>query len=171
MPPVIKLDLSPNDFRRSFNNKNHFFIGNKKEEKEWLFDDALALIGESISFTIDKNYLKKFLSGFGKVQYALIILCGFMLISTISETIGMMLLITPSQCDLNLTTFDKGILSVAAYVGIILPSYMWGYLCDRKGRRRVMIITLLMTSMAAIGSSFAPDLLSFIILRFIVGFL
>lgn len=47
MPPVIKLDLSPNDFRRSFNNKNHFFIGNKKEEKEWLFDDALALIGES----------------------------------------------------------------------------------------------------------------------------
>lgn len=94
-----------------------------------------------------------------------------MLISTISETIGMMLLITPSQCDLNLTTFDKGILSVAAYVGIILPSYMWGYLCDRKGRRRVMIITLLMTSMAAIGSSFAPDLLSFIVLRFIVGFL
>lgn len=58
MPPVTKTDLSPNDFRRSFNDKNHFFIGNK-EEKEWLFDDALALIGEpNIFISIDKKLFK-----------------------------------------------------------------------------------------------------------------
>lgn len=94
-----------------------------------------------------------------------------MLMSMINETMGMMMLTTPAQCDLNLTTFDKGLLTIGGYIGVLLPSYMWGYLCDQKGRRKIMIYTLFLTSVAAIGSSFAPNFICFIIFRFFAGFL
>lgn len=109
--------------------------------------------------------------GFGPVQYALIPLCGMMLIATINETMGMMMLQTPAQCDLQLSSTDKGLLTSASYFGILIPSYMWGYISDRYGRRKVIIYTLIATSVCAICSSFAPNFTWFFIFRFWTGFL
>lgn len=81
------------------------------------------------------------------------------------------MLMTPAMCDLKLTTSDKGLLTMSGYAGILLPSYMWGYLSDRMGRRQIMIYTLFSTSIAAIGSSLAPSFLWFMIFRFFAGFL
>uniref|UniRef100_A0A336KA27 CSON005174 protein n=1 Tax=Culicoides sonorensis TaxID=179676 RepID=A0A336KA27_CULSO len=149
MPPLEKFTSNQSAISRS---SIEIEIQYENREKKWLFDDALTLIG------------------FGRVQLALVFICGLLLISMMTETMGMMMLMTPAMCDLNLTTSDKGLLTMSGYVGILIPSYMWGYLSDRVGRRQIMIYTLFSTSIAAVGSSLAPNFIWFMIFRFFAGF-
>ncbi|XP_063709756.1 synaptic vesicle glycoprotein 2A-like isoform X2 [Culicoides brevitarsis] len=52
----------------------------------------------------------------------------------------------------------------------MIPSYMWGYICDKYGRRKVMIRTLIATSLMALCSSLAPTFYWFLFFRFWTGF-
>lgn len=83
----------------------------------------------------------------------------------------MMMLVTPSQCDLNLTTLQKGFVGASSYFGVLVPSFLWGYLSDAYGRRKIMIYTLFLASAFSICSSFAPTFMSYVFLRFMTGFL
>lgn len=85
--------------------------------------------------------------------------------------IRMSILVQASNCDLELNTFEKSLLGGSTYLGVLIPSFMWGYLCDAYGRRKIMIYTLLLTVLSSLCSSFAPSLLSFAICRFMAGFL
>lgn len=76
-----------------------------------------------------------------------------------------------SQCDLNLTTSEKGILASATYVGIICSSHLWGFLADTKGRRYVIRPTLLFVFILSAASSFVQNFYQFAVLRFLGGFL
>uniref|UniRef100_A0A336LUM0 CSON005174 protein n=1 Tax=Culicoides sonorensis TaxID=179676 RepID=A0A336LUM0_CULSO len=122
------------------------------QEQEWLFDDAINLIG------------------FGLVQYRMIFICGLMLMAALNETMGMMFLMTPAQCDLELNSFAKGLLTSSSYFGIMIPSYMWGYISDRYGRRKVIIYTLFATSVMAVCSSLSRTFFWFLFFRFWTGF-
>lgn len=76
-----------------------------------------------------------------------------------------------SQCDLELTANQKGMLAGVSYFGIICSSHMWGFLADTKGRRRVIQPTLLLAFLMSVASSFAPNFYIFLALRFLNGFL
>lgn len=125
----------------------------KSEDHEWLFEDALSHIG------------------IGKVHYYLTFITGLIISASMTETMGMNFIMKSAQCDLELTSADKGLMSSISYLGITIIAFIWGYLSDTRGRRDVMKWTLLGTSAASILSSFSPNFITFVVLRFLVGVL
>jgi hypothetical protein len=55
--------------------------------------------------------------GFGRVQIRLILIASLVLMCVFNETIGIAFLIPSAQCDLNLTSFDKGMLTGMTFLG------------------------------------------------------
>jgi MFS transporter, VNT family, synaptic vesicle glycoprotein 2 len=76
-----------------------------------------------------------------------------------------------AECDLNLSTSDKGILSAIGYVGVILSSHLWGFLSDTKGRRKTLIVSLLTAFFLTFISSLMKNFWVLVFLRFLNGFL
>lgn len=108
---------------------------------------------------------------FGKFNYFLVILSGAVLSSILLETLSISFVLPVAEYDLNLSTKDKGILSSVAFAGIIASSHLWGYLADVNGRRIVIIISLLVSFMFTIISSFVSNFWVFTAMRFLCGFL
>ena len=57
------------------------------------------------------------LTGFGKFNYFVIFIGGLNMISVLLELLGISFVLPVSECDMNLTTQDKGVLSGVAYAG------------------------------------------------------
>lgn len=110
-------------------------------------------------------------TGFGKFNYFLVILSGAVLSTVLLETLGISFILPVAECDLNLTTKDKGLLSAIAFVGIITSSHLWGFLADTKGRRKIIIPTLFISFVITIVSSFVKSFWVFTLLRFCSGLL
>lgn len=107
---------------------------------------------------------------FGKFNYFLIIIAGLVLANVLLETASIGFILPISQCDLQLTNQDKGILSAIGFLGIILSSHLWGFLADTKGRRKVILPTLLMAFVFTVLSSFSHTFWVLVLLRLINGF-
>lgn len=110
-------------------------------------------------------------TGFGKFNYFLVILSGAVLSTVLFETLGISFILPIAECDLNLTTADKGLLSAIAFLGIIASSHLWGFLADTKGRRKVIMPTLFISFGITIVSSFIKSYWIFTLLRFFSGLL
>lgn len=54
---------------------------------------------------------------FGKFNYFLIFVCGAILTTVLLETLGISFVLPVSECDMELTTQDKGILSAIGFGG------------------------------------------------------
>jgi MFS transporter, VNT family, synaptic vesicle glycoprotein 2 len=108
---------------------------------------------------------------FGKFNYALILLTGAILGCVFLETVSINFILPVAQCDLNLTNQDKGILSAIGFIGIIVSSHLWGFLADTRGRKTVIVPTLLTAFVITIFSSFAKSFWVLVLLRFLNGFL
>ena len=55
-------------------------------------------------------------------------------------------------------------------LGMVIGSYIWGCLADTKGRKVVLIATLLMDGIVGIASSFVQYFWIFLFFRFCNGF-
>ncbi|KAI3417545.1 hypothetical protein GPALN_013265 [Globodera pallida] len=55
-------------------------------------------------------------------------------------------------------------------VGVIFGSVLFGFLSDSYGRRKIMLIALILCILSMVATSFTNDLLSFTIVRFFVNF-
>lgn len=91
--------------------------------------------------------------------------------AVLMETCGIAFVIPVSQCDLKLSTSEKGILGAVSFFGIICSSHLWGFLADTKGRRCVIQPTLFVAFLLSIASSFVQNFYLFAALRFLNGFL
>lgn len=109
--------------------------------------------------------------GFGKFNYILIALAGGLMTCAYIELTSISFILPLVQCDFNLSTSDKGILGAIGYFGVILSSHFWGFLSDTSGRRKTMIVSLLLASLTSFVSSFAYDFRVLVSLRFFNGFL
>lgn len=69
-----------------------------------------------------------------------------------------------------MTSVDKGWLTATPMLGMILGSYFWGCLADTKGRKYVLISTLLLDGMSGLLSSLSQHYVVFLIFRFFNGF-
>lgn len=110
-------------------------------------------------------------TGFGKFNYFLVILSGAVCATVLFETLGVSFILPIAECDLNLTTKGKGLLSAIAFVGIITSSPLWGFLADTRGRRKVIMPTLFVSFVITVISSFVTQFWIFVTLRFFSGFL
>lgn len=105
------------------------------------------------------------------MNYFLIVISGIILGAVLLETCAISFVIPVSECDMKLNAFDKGILAAVSFIGMICSSHLWGYLADTKGRKFVILPSLLITFVLAVGSSFTKNFAIFAILRFLNGFL
>lgn len=128
---------------------------NKNSEKSGVYslDDALELTGH------------------GKYHILVVILCGFCILGSVIETFGVSLLLPAAECELNMTTADKGLINGAGFLGIVLSAYLWGFLSDTWGRNKVMKLCLISSSICTVISSFSVSVPMMITLRFFSGFL
>lgn len=108
---------------------------------------------------------------FGRFNYILIFTSGLVMSTLITEMIGITFVLPVSQCDLHLSTSEKGVLGTAGFFGIICSSHLWGFLADTQGRRRIMQPTLLAAFLTSIISSFVQNFYLLTTLRFLNGFL
>ncbi|KAK3153809.1 hypothetical protein QOZ80_2BG0181460 [Eleusine coracana subsp. coracana] len=121
---------------------------------------------QSASYTVDDALL---LSGFGRFQISILAYAG---IGLIAEAMEMMLLsfVGPSvQLEWKLTSHQESMITSVVFVGMLIGAYSWGVVSDNYGRRRGFLFTAIMTSSAGFLSSFAPNYLSLMFLRFLVG--
>lgn len=87
------------------------------------------------------------------------------------DSCGIGFVLPVSQCDLNLTPSQKGILGAVSFLGIICSSHLWGFLADTRGRRCVIQPTLMIAFALSFLSSLTSNFYIFASLRFLNGFL
>lgn len=75
-----------------------------------------------------------------------------------------------AQCDLQMDSQAKGLLTASPMLGMVIGSYFWGCLADTKGRKIVLIATLLMDGIVGILSSVVQYFWVFLVFRFFNGF-
>ncbi|CRK87479.1 CLUMA_CG001280, isoform A [Clunio marinus] len=112
--------------------------------------------------------------GVGKFHALLLLTCGLCLMTTIIETlnIGFVIPLIEMECELDLTLSQKGILNGAAFVGVVMSSFFWGFLADwkRGGRHKIMHICVSAAFIFSVMSSLSINIWILIVTRFFVGF-
>lgn len=96
---------------------------------------------------------------------------GIILGAVFMETCGVAYIIPISQCDLHLSTHEKGILGAVSFFGMICSSTLWGFLADTQGRRRIIVPTLLIAFVLSVMSSLTQKFVLFATFRGLNGFL
>ncbi|XP_050540645.1 synaptic vesicle glycoprotein 2B-like isoform X2 [Daktulosphaira vitifoliae] len=109
-------------------------------------------------------------NGVGKFQYYLLVVCGGMFMTTALSLTSVSFVIPSAQCDLNLTSSRKGVLSGMSMFGMLFGSYLWGNWADVKGRKTVLFMSLLIDATFSILSSISPTYELFLLCRFMCGF-
>uniref|UniRef100_A0AAG5DWY1 Major facilitator superfamily (MFS) profile domain-containing protein n=1 Tax=Anopheles atroparvus TaxID=41427 RepID=A0AAG5DWY1_ANOAO len=115
------------------------------------YSEALEIVGEGWFHTV------------------LLFVTGLCLMSVVNETINVGFIISAAECDLGLTFADKGLVNGAAFLGVVLSSYVWGFLSDTWGRRKVLLLASTSTLVLSVLSTFSPHVWVLIGTRFLVG--
>ncbi|KAF7387378.1 hypothetical protein HZH68_013055 [Vespula germanica] len=120
-----------------------------------------------LSFLI---YCVHSLIGFGKFHYMLLAICGLIYMDTAIGVTILSFVLPAAQCDLEMDSTAKGWLTASPMLGMVVGSYIWGCLADTKGRKVVLIATLLMDGIVGVISSFVQYYWVFLVFRFFNGF-
>lgn len=110
------------------------------------------------------------LTGFGKFHLLLLAICGLIYLNTAIGVTILSFVLPSATCDFQMTSQDKGWLTASPMLGMLLGSYFWGCLADTKGRKIVLIATLIGDGICGLLSSIAPYYLMFLCIRFFNGF-
>ncbi|KAK5867002.1 hypothetical protein PBY51_011526 [Eleginops maclovinus] len=108
-------------------------------------------------------------AGFGLFHWLLLVVCGWANASDAVEILCVSFLLPTARCDLLLSSSDMGLLTASIFLGMMVGGYMWGYLADRRGRRRVLVVSLTVNGVFGGLASLAPWFWLFLLLRFISG--
>ncbi|KMZ05790.1 synaptic vesicle glycoprotein 2C [Drosophila simulans] len=77
--------------------------------------------------------------GYGKTQWLLLLVSGLLTITSVAAQQAMSIIVIASQCEFETTQAEKGVMMAASVTGIFLSTYIWGYISDDIGRRRVLL--------------------------------
>ncbi|XP_053678584.1 synaptic vesicle glycoprotein 2B [Anopheles nili] len=108
-------------------------------------------------------------AGQGWFHTVLLLVTGCCLMSVVNETVNVGFIISAAECDLGLSFSDKGLLNGAGFLGVVSSSYVWGFLSDTWGRRRVLLLASVGALITSVLSTFSPHVWVLIPARFIVG--
>ncbi|XP_026727163.1 synaptic vesicle glycoprotein 2C-like isoform X2 [Trichoplusia ni] len=120
--------------------------------------------GDSTAVSLDEAML---LSGFGLYNILHMLMSGLILMGMIMQSLALGYILPAAQCDLELSLQQRGWLSAIPFLAIILTSYFWGWLADTRGRRPVMLFSMLVSAIFSAFASFAPEVVSFSVLLFL----
>ncbi|MEQ2167391.1 hypothetical protein GOODEAATRI_003739, partial [Goodea atripinnis] len=106
---------------------------------------------------------------FGLFHWLLLVVCGWANASDAVEILCVSFLLPTARCDLLLSSSDMGLLTASIFLGMMVGGYMWGYLADQRGRRKVLVVSLTVNGLFGGLASMAPWFWLFLLLRFISG--
>ncbi|XP_047451704.1 synaptic vesicle glycoprotein 2C [Mugil cephalus] len=108
-------------------------------------------------------------AGFGLFHWLLLVVCGWANASDAVEILCVSFLLPTARCDLLLSSSDMGLLTASIFLGMMVGGYVWGYLADQRGRRKVLVLSLTVNGVFGALASLAPWFWLFLLLRFISG--
>ncbi|XP_032401425.1 synaptic vesicle glycoprotein 2B [Xiphophorus hellerii] len=108
-------------------------------------------------------------AGFGLFHWLLLAVCGWANASDAVEILCVSFLLPTARCNLQLSSSDMGLLTASIFLGMMVGGYMWGYLADQRGRRKVLVVSLTVNGLFGGLASAAPWFWLFLLLRFISG--
>lgn len=108
-------------------------------------------------------------AGFGLFHWLLLVVCGWANASDAVEILCVSFLLPTARCDLHLSSSDMGLLTASIFLGMMVGGYVWGYLADQRGRRRVLVVSLTVNGLFGGLASLAPWFWLFLLMRFISG--
>ncbi|XP_026473628.1 synaptic vesicle glycoprotein 2B-like, partial [Ctenocephalides felis] len=91
--------------------------------------------------------------------------------SSVFDTTTLAFVAPDAECDLGLTLMDKGLMNAIVYVGMILSAFLWGYLADTLGRRKLMVLGYLLDAVCVFASAFSQSTTALMIAKFFGGFI
>ena len=71
--------------------------------------------------------------------------------------------------EFHMTDWQSGFMSSILPLGMLIGGYTLGALADIVGRRKVLVVSLLVNSFFAIASAFSPNFYVLLLLRFLSG--
>ncbi|XP_047995551.1 organic cation/carnitine transporter 7-like [Leguminivora glycinivorella] len=109
------------------------------------------------------------LTGYGKYNILALFTNGFILLYATVECLSLGYVLNTADCDLKITIGQRGAISAATFIGVVVPAMFWGYVGDKYGRRTTMLPATVLAVIFSIGSSLSTNFLSMFLLRMITG--
>ncbi|XP_055551438.1 synaptic vesicle glycoprotein 2B-like [Wyeomyia smithii] len=110
-------------------------------------------------------------TGYGKFNYLLLLVAMPCCIGTVFETTTMSYVLPSAECDLNLSLVDKGILNAVCYAGMISSAFLWGFLSDMYGRKRLLVYGFLLDATFNVLCAASQNVVAIMIFKFMGGFI
>ncbi|CAG9840030.1 unnamed protein product [Diabrotica balteata] len=110
-------------------------------------------------------------SGYGKFNIILYIISTAAGWSFVFETTTMSYVFPAAECDLQLTLNHKGWLNAVTYAGMISSAFVWGFLCDTLGRRKLLIIGFLLDGLFLMIAALSQNFQLLMVAKFLGGFI
>uniref|UniRef100_B3P6P8 GG11375 n=1 Tax=Drosophila erecta TaxID=7220 RepID=B3P6P8_DROER len=107
--------------------------------------------------------------GYGKTQWVLLLVSGLMTITSVAAQQAMGIIVIASQCEFETTQAEKGVMMAASVTGIFLSTYIWGYISDDIGRRRVLLYGSFASNALQFVLMFVTSIWLFNIINLLVG--
>ncbi|XP_060524318.1 uncharacterized protein LOC132700796 [Cylas formicarius] len=105
---------------------------------------------------------------FNVIVYVLSITSGW---SSVFETSTMSYVFPAAECDLDLLLSHKGLLNSATYIGMISSGFIWGYLCDTLGRKKLLVVGFLLDALFVILGAASQNFAMLVTAKFFGGFI
>ncbi|CAG9765148.1 unnamed protein product [Ceutorhynchus assimilis] len=78
-------------------------------------------------------------------------------------------IIPAATCDLNLNVSQKGLLNSMAFLGMLSTGFLWGFLLDTLGRRKVLRVGFLAEAVIVCGQGLSTNVAMLYIFKFLGG--
>lgn len=108
-------------------------------------------------------------AGTGKFQYLLILAIIPASWASSLDTANMSMILASAECDLGLSLFHKGLLNAAIYVGMVLSGFIWGFLADVRGRKKIILYGYMADGICNILSGFSQNFETLVFFKFLSG--
>ena len=109
------------------------------------------------------------LTGDGFYQLRIFVIFGLSIYSMVMESTNLAYALPLAQCDLKMSLIEQGLANSVAHMGYFSTTYLWGFLSDTWGRRKVLLIAYIITFISSLLSSLSTSTLMMIITRFFAG--
>ncbi|XP_043470410.1 synaptic vesicle glycoprotein 2B-like isoform X1 [Leptopilina heterotoma] len=108
--------------------------------------------------------------GYGKFHYILYLVMIPATWASIFDTSNTSMILPSVQCDLGLTPLYKGLLNAAVYSGMVSSAFLWGFLGDVLGRKKILIYCLFVDGVLNFMTGTSQTFWVLVFFKFMSGF-
>ncbi|XP_053605789.1 synaptic vesicle glycoprotein 2B-like [Plodia interpunctella] len=105
------------------------------------------------------------MTGFSKFNLYLLILSGGIITGMVFEIFSVAYLVPASACELSTTSAQQGMMAGMPLVGIIAFSHIWGYLADTRGRKKILVYSMMLGFFTGALATLSPNWIVYCILK------